>query len=124
MSSPSDDHAVGAIRDLTGGHGADVQLDCVGAEATIELARTAFRSGDQATLACLIDEHVIWHVPGPYQMAADIRGRNAILNIEAWLDRLRTKVSWLVEDHVFGRYDRVRSGRHGRARASMRKHES
>lgn len=30
-------------------------------------------------------------------------------NMEAWLDRLRTKGFWLVEDHVFGRYDRVRS---------------
>ena len=37
----------------------------------------AFRSGDLATLASLIDEHVIWHVPGPHQMAGDIRGRNA-----------------------------------------------
>jgi hypothetical protein len=34
-------------------------------------------------------------------------------NIEAWLDRLRTKGFWLVEDDVFGP-----------ARASMRKHES
>jgi hypothetical protein len=30
-------------------------------------------------------------------------------NIEAWLDRLRTKGFWLVEDHVLGRYNRVRS---------------
>jgi hypothetical protein len=30
-------------------------------------------------------------------------------NIEAWLDRLRTRGFWLVEDHVLGRYDRVRS---------------
>ena len=67
----------------------------------------AFRSGDLATLASLIDEHVIWHVPGPYQMAGDIRGSQR--NIEAWLDRLRTKGFWLVEDHVFGGYDRVRS---------------
>jgi ketosteroid isomerase-like protein len=39
----------------------------------------AFRSGDLATLASLVDEHVIWHVPGPHQMAGDIRGRSAIL---------------------------------------------
>jgi hypothetical protein len=30
-------------------------------------------------------------------------------NNEAWLDRLRTTGFWLVEDHVFGRHDRVRS---------------
>ena len=26
-----------------------------------------------------------------------------------WLYRLRTKGFWLLEEHVFGRYDRVRS---------------
>jgi propanol-preferring alcohol dehydrogenase len=46
----SDDQAVGAIKDLTGGHGADVLLDCVGAEATIELARTAARPLGDATI--------------------------------------------------------------------------
>jgi hypothetical protein len=39
----------------------------------------AFRSGDQATLASLIGEHVIRHVSGRYQMAGDIRRRNAVL---------------------------------------------
>jgi hypothetical protein len=52
----------------------------------------------------LVDEHVIWHVPGPHQMAGDIRGRSALL---AWLDRLRTKGFWLVEDDVFGRDEHV-----------------
>jgi propanol-preferring alcohol dehydrogenase len=46
----SDDQAVGAIKDLTGGHGADVLLDCVGAGATIELARTAARPLGDATI--------------------------------------------------------------------------
>ena len=39
-----------AVKDLTGGHGADVLLDFVGAEATIELARTAARPLGDATI--------------------------------------------------------------------------
>ena len=46
----SDDQAAGAVKDLTHGHGADVLLDCVGAEATIELARTAARTLGDATI--------------------------------------------------------------------------
>jgi alcohol dehydrogenase, propanol-preferring len=46
----SDDQAVGAIKDLTAGHGADVLLDCVGAQATIELARAAARPLGDATI--------------------------------------------------------------------------
>ena len=46
----SDDQAAGAVKDLTGGHGADVLLDFVGAEATIELARTAARPLGDATI--------------------------------------------------------------------------
>ena len=44
----SDDQAAGAVKDLTHGHGADVLLDSVGAEATIELARTALDDAAQA----------------------------------------------------------------------------
>ena len=46
----SDNQAAGAVKDLTGGHGADVLLDFVGAEATIELARTAARPLGDATI--------------------------------------------------------------------------
>ncbi|BBX18413.1 oxidoreductase [Mycolicibacterium duvalii] len=46
----SDDTAVDAIRDLTGGRGADVLLDFVGAEATIELARAAARPLGDVTI--------------------------------------------------------------------------
>ena len=47
---PSDDHAVAAIRDLTDGHGADVVLDFVGADATMRLARAAARTLGDATI--------------------------------------------------------------------------
>jgi alcohol dehydrogenase, propanol-preferring len=46
----SDEKATEAIRDLTGGRGADVLLDFVGAEATMELARTAARPLGDVTI--------------------------------------------------------------------------
>ncbi len=46
----SDDQAVDAIKGLTDGHGADVLLDFVGADATIELARAAARTLGDATI--------------------------------------------------------------------------
>ena len=46
----SDDQAAGAVKDLTHGYGADVLLDFVGTEATIELARTAARTLADATI--------------------------------------------------------------------------
>jgi alcohol dehydrogenase, propanol-preferring len=47
---PSDARTADAIRDLTAGRGADVLLDFVGAEATIELARSAARPLGDATI--------------------------------------------------------------------------
>ena len=46
----SDGQAAGAVKDLTQGHGADVLLDFVGTEATIELARTAACTLADATI--------------------------------------------------------------------------
>jgi propanol-preferring alcohol dehydrogenase len=46
----SDDQAAGAVKDLTQGHGADVLLDFVGTDATIELARTAACTLADATI--------------------------------------------------------------------------
>jgi alcohol dehydrogenase, propanol-preferring len=46
----SDDQAADAVKDLTHGHGADVLLDFVGTEATIELARSAARALADATI--------------------------------------------------------------------------
>lgn len=46
----SDKQAADTIKQLTGGRGADVLLDFVGADATIELARTAARPLGDATI--------------------------------------------------------------------------
>jgi alcohol dehydrogenase, propanol-preferring len=46
----SDEKATEAIRDLTGGRGADVLLDFVGAEPTMELAHTAARPLGDVTI--------------------------------------------------------------------------
>jgi propanol-preferring alcohol dehydrogenase len=47
---PSDENAVAAIRELTGGRGADVVLDFVGATPTMETARAAARMMGDVTV--------------------------------------------------------------------------
>ncbi len=47
---PSDDATLAAIKDLTGGRGAEVLLDFVGSEATINLARAGARPLGDATI--------------------------------------------------------------------------
>jgi uncharacterized protein len=46
----------------------------------------AFRAGDREALAALIDEDVVWHIPGSGPMAGDIQGREALFR---FFDRLR-----------------------------------
>jgi ketosteroid isomerase-like protein len=46
----------------------------------------AFRAGDRETLAALIDEDVVWHIPGSGPLAGDIDGREALFR---FFDRLR-----------------------------------
>jgi uncharacterized protein len=59
----------------------------------------AFRSEDEAQLATLIADDVVWHVPGAHSMAGQIRGRDALV---AWLGQLRAKGFWLTEHDVLG----------------------
>jgi len=46
----SDDNAASAIRELTGGHGADVLIDFVGTATTLQLARSAARTMADITI--------------------------------------------------------------------------
>ena len=55
----------------------------------------AFRSGDRAALAALIDADVVWHVP----MLGDVRGRDRLIE---WLGELLAQGFWLTEHDVFG----------------------
>jgi ketosteroid isomerase-like protein len=64
----------------------------------------AFRQRDQERLASLIDEEVVWHVPGSHAMRGDVHGRDEWLG---WLERLRAKGFWLEEDDVFGNDEHV-----------------
>jgi ketosteroid isomerase-like protein len=64
----------------------------------------AFRSGNDALLASLIDDDVVWHVPGKHGMAGDIRGRDALL---AWFGELKSKGFWLNEHDVMGSDEHV-----------------
>lgn len=54
----SDNQTAAAIKDLTGGRGADVLLDFVGAGPTMELARTAARPMGDATIVGLAGGNV------------------------------------------------------------------
>ena len=64
----------------------------------------AFRSGDPDTLASLIAEDVVWHVPGDHPMSGEIQGRAQLL---VWLASLKDLGFWLREDDVFGSDDHV-----------------
>ena len=67
-------------------------------------AADAFRAGDLATIELLVDEDVVWHVPGRHPRAGDIHGHAALI---AWLDALIGTGFWLQEHDVFGNDDHV-----------------
>jgi len=64
----------------------------------------AFRARDLAAVESLIDDHVVWHVPGTHPMAGDIRGRDALI---AWLHRVGELGFWLQEHDVVGNDEHV-----------------
>ena len=67
----------------------------------------AFRAGDREALAALIDEDVVWHIPGSGPMAGDIHGREALFR---FFDRLRdmTEGTFMIKEHdVLGTDDHV-----------------
>lgn len=67
-------------------------------------AADAFRAKDLEALEALIDEDVVWHVPGDHPMAGEIRGLDALL---AWLGRVGAMGFWLNEHDVFGNDEHV-----------------
>ncbi|MFN8622794.1 MAG: nuclear transport factor 2 family protein [Chloroflexota bacterium] len=68
------------------------------------LAADAFRAGDLATVRTVIDDDVLWHVPGTHPMAGEIRGLDALID---WLGRLRALGFTLREHDVFGNDEHV-----------------
>src|SRR6266496_1184862 len=58
----------------------------------------AFRSGDGNALAGLIDEDVVWHVPGMSPLAGEIHGREALFR---FFDRLHevTDGTFMLKEH-------------------------
>jgi ketosteroid isomerase-like protein len=64
----------------------------------------AFRAGDLAALRSLIDEDIVWHVPGRHAMAGEIRGLDDLI---AWLAQLRALGFTLREHDVFGSDEHV-----------------
>jgi propanol-preferring alcohol dehydrogenase len=66
----SDDSAAQAIRDLTGGRGADVVIDFVGATSTLELARGVARSmGDVTIVGIAGGEIPVSFFSQPYEVS-------------------------------------------------------
>jgi ketosteroid isomerase-like protein len=64
----------------------------------------AFRQGDFDTIAALIAEDVVWHVPGDHPLAGDWDGRDVVLQRLATLSSLGFT---LREHDVFGDDDHV-----------------
>jgi ketosteroid isomerase-like protein len=67
-------------------------------------AADAFRARDLATIEALVDEDVVWHVPGNHPRAGDIRGRTALIE---WLAGLADTGFWLREHDVLGNDEHV-----------------
>lgn len=67
----------------------------------------AFRARDTEALAGLIDDEVVWHVPGTTPLAGEVVGRDALFG---WFDRLRevTDGTFTLKEHdVLGTDDHV-----------------
>jgi ketosteroid isomerase-like protein len=64
----------------------------------------AFRAGDLAALRPLLDDAVVWHVPGSSPRAGDQRGIDALV---AWLTSISGTGFYLFEHDVFGNDDHV-----------------
>jgi ketosteroid isomerase-like protein len=64
----------------------------------------AFRAGDFATLRSLLDDEVVWHIPGTHPQAGDQRGSDAVI---AWLQGAKDLGFFLTEHDVFGNDEHV-----------------
>ena len=67
-------------------------------------AADAFRAGDLNTIAQLVADDVVWHVPGRHRRAGDLVGSAAVMS---WLNGLRGTGFWLREHDVFGNDEHV-----------------
>ena len=67
-------------------------------------AADAFRAQDLGAIEALVDEDVVWHVPGNHPRAGDIRGRDALL---IWLAGLADLGFWLREHDVLANDEHV-----------------
>jgi ketosteroid isomerase-like protein len=72
--------------------------------ATYRRTADAFRARDLDVIEALVDEDVVWHVPGEHPRAGDIRGRDALL---VWLASL-AELGFVIREHdVFGNDEHV-----------------
>src|SRR5262249_24879938 len=64
----------------------------------------AFRARDFNTLATLVDDEVVWHIPGRSSRSGDQRGRQAVVD---WLLGVASIGFWIREHDVFGNDEHV-----------------
>jgi uncharacterized protein len=62
-------------------------------------AAAAFRASDLAAIEKLVDQDVVWHIPGAHPLAGDLHGRDALIS---FLSQLGAWGFWLREHDVFG----------------------
>jgi ketosteroid isomerase-like protein len=67
-------------------------------------AAAAFRAGDLAAVQALVDEEVVWHVPGGHPLARDYQGHAELLG---FLTACAALGFWLAEHDVFGNDEHV-----------------
>jgi uncharacterized protein len=67
-------------------------------------AAEALRAGNMAAFDDLLDEDVLWHVPGRHRFAGDIQGRGALI---AWLTEIIAIGFRLREHDVFASDEHV-----------------
>jgi uncharacterized protein len=72
--------------------------------ATYRKTADALRRRDFPAITAMLDEDVVWHVPGKHARAGDIRGRDAVLS---WLADLIETGFWLREHDVFANDEHV-----------------
>jgi ketosteroid isomerase-like protein len=64
----------------------------------------AFRARDYETLATLVADDVVWHVPGGHPLAGDVVGRDALIT---WLTEVAARGFRVREHDVFGNDEHV-----------------
>ena len=116
------DHAAAEIRDVTGGLGADVVLDVVGSEATMQLAVDVSRPLGDVTIVGIAGGSVPFgFFSVPYEVSLQTTYWGSIVELVELLElarrgAVRAQITTFALDDATSAYDLLRAGSvHGRA---------